>query len=110
VPTLSLLVIRCSDFKASKRFYEALGLVFQLEQHERGPQHCSCLIGDTVLELYPAMTGAPTVLRLGFHVADVRVSVDAALAHGGRLVGSFSETRAVVLDPDGSKIELSRGA
>lgn len=105
--SLSLLVIRCSDLDASKRFYEALGLVLLPEQHDSGPPHWSSRVGVTVLELYPAGSSPIAPLRFGFHVADVRSTVSAVLANGGRLSGSFDANRSIVVDPDGNKIELN---
>jgi catechol 2,3-dioxygenase-like lactoylglutathione lyase family enzyme len=105
--SLSLLVIRCSDLDVSKRFYEALGLALRPEQHQSGPQHWSCQVGETVLELYPTGSSIVAPVRLGFHVIDVKTTVDAALASGGRLSGSFDGARTVVVDPDGNKIELT---
>jgi catechol 2,3-dioxygenase-like lactoylglutathione lyase family enzyme len=106
--SISLLVIRCSDLDVSKRFYEALGLVLTSEQHHSGPLHWSSQVGQTVLELYPVGSSPLAPVRLGFHVADVRTTVDAALANGGCLWGSFDVARTVVVDPDGNKIELTR--
>ena len=106
--TISLLVIHCSDPDVSKRFYEALGLVLISEQHHSGPQHWWSQVGQTLLECYPVGNSPFAPVRLGFHVADVRTTVDAALANGGRLSGSFDVARTVVVGPDGNKIELSQ--
>lgn len=103
------MVVRVSDLVASRRFYEDLGLTFRLERHGSGPEHLSALLGDTVFELYPLVTGAATEgLRLGLAVADlssVVVRVSGAVTHdtvrdGQRVV--------IVQDPDGHKVELSQ--
>jgi catechol 2,3-dioxygenase-like lactoylglutathione lyase family enzyme len=102
ITDVALLVLRCADLPASKAFYEALGLTFRLEKHGRGPEHWSCQIGSLVLELYPTSTAPTSTERLGFHVVDVQAAVTAAVAAGGRLEGP-----ALVVDPDGRKVELS---
>jgi len=99
---VALLVLRCTDLAKSKAFYEALGLAFQSEKHGAGPAHWSCLIGGTVLELYPASKPLALPERLGFHVVDVRVATAAAASAGGRVEGP-----GLVVDPDGRKIELT---
>lgn len=105
--TLSLLVIRCSDVLASKRFYEALGLEFEAEQHGTGPAHWSCHVGEVVLELYPAEGRPPAVGRLGFTIDDLAKTLVAARAAGGRVVEeSVTAERAVVVAPDGRRVEL----
>lgn len=107
---ISLVVLRCSDVAVTQRFYGALGIVFQVERHGAGPQHCSCRVGDTVLELYPASPGvATTVARLGLSVASVAKALRALALVGGRVDRPFDAPTgtAVVIDPDGTKVELS---
>jgi len=41
VLSISLVVLRCGDVATTRRFYEALGLVFQAERHGSAPEHCS---------------------------------------------------------------------
>jgi lactoylglutathione lyase len=108
VNAITLVVLRCRDLPASKRFYEALGIAFTAERHGVGPDHWSGRIGETVLELYPTGEAPPSVGRLGFHVGDVCAAASAALAAGGRVDRAFDAARglAVVVDPDGTKIEL----
>jgi lactoylglutathione lyase len=107
-PALTLLVLRCSDILASKRFYEALGLEFQLEQHGDGPEHWSSVVGGLVLELYPAGRREASICRLGFRVPDVVVAAEAAAAAGGHIRKLDEATgRALVNDPDGTTVELT---
>jgi catechol 2,3-dioxygenase-like lactoylglutathione lyase family enzyme len=109
VLSISLVVLRCRDVGATRRFYEALGLVFQTERHGSGPEHYSCRVGDTVLELYPASVGAtPAVARLGFRVASVADAMRASISAGGRVDRPFDAATgtAVVIDPDGTKVEV----
>jgi len=107
IASLSLIVLRCSDLDASKRFYESLGLLMTPVQHQTGPLHWSCRLGHTVVELCPAGDEVPQAIRLGFYVRDVQTAVDVAFANGGRLLHSFDAARTVVLDPDGNKIEFT---
>lgn len=112
VTAITLMVLRCSDLSASRRFYQALGLEFEREKHGSGPEHWSCRVGCTVVELYPT-TGdaAPSIARIGFCVSDVRAAVQRAVAAGGRLEHhrDDADPHAVVLDPDGTKVELTTG-
>jgi predicted lactoylglutathione lyase len=110
-PKLNLVVLRVSELVRSERFYAALGLRFQYEQHERGPSHLSATIGGTAFELYPASSEATAgSIRLGFSVENVQALVKGALEAGGSLVQDLQPTdwgkRAVLADPDGHKIEL----
>jgi catechol 2,3-dioxygenase-like lactoylglutathione lyase family enzyme len=102
---LTLLVLRCRDLAASRAFYEALGFSFRAEKHGAGPGHLSCQLGGVILELYPASTASSSLERLGFAVPDVAVAEAAALAHGGLAAGP-----ALLVDPDGRKVELSTTA
>jgi catechol 2,3-dioxygenase-like lactoylglutathione lyase family enzyme len=107
-PSLDLLVLRCSNLEASKVFYESLGLSLKPEQHGSGPPHYSTLLGETVLELYPATTPAPTV-RLGVSVPQLEKALAAVTALGDFVLSSELEgtpARALVRDPDGNKVEL----
>lgn len=111
-PHLCLVVLRCSDVAATKRFYEAIGLDFAAERHGAGPEHWSARVGDTVIEPYAAGAGAATVGRLGFRVASVRDCLRVLVEIGAPIDQSFdaSTGTAVVIDPDGTKIELSEPA
>ena len=108
---LNLVVLRVADIEISARFYEALGISFTPEQHGKGPRHLSGHAGRVLLEIYPAVDGLTTrALRLGFSIP----SMDKALANitpaGGSVLSEPKASewgvRAVVVDPDGHKIEL----
>jgi len=108
IARLKLLVLRCRDLEASRRFYEALGLLLTTEQHGSGPIHYSCQLGDVLLELYPGGT-CTKALRLGIVVPNVPAATEAIRAHGGHVVlnQSGAEARALVHDPDENTVELS---
>ncbi|MFO0619076.1 MAG: VOC family protein [Polyangiaceae bacterium] len=103
---IRLLVLRCADLEASRRFYEALGLDFQEERHGDGPRHLSATVGGAVVELYPADARGSSNVRWGLRVDDLD-AVLARLAALGIAVRRDGEAH-VVLDPDGSRVELRR--
>jgi len=67
---LNLTVIRSRDIHASVKFYEALGLKFELHSHGKGPKHYATEDTDTVFEIYPASDRFPVTVgaRIGFEV------------------------------------------
>ena len=111
---VSYLSINCTDWQACRTFYEALGVTFVEEEHPGVPLHLTGEVGGAVLELHgPAARGGAIGpgFRLGFDVADVRAAVDALVAAGGVLqrapaAGPWG-VRAVVIDPDGRRVELT---
>ncbi len=110
MPTLSLLVLRAADLEQTRRFYEALGLVFTREQHGAGPVHYACVVGETVLELYPRREAATALddTRIGLRVDDIAAAMAAAVAVGARVHRALDvEARAVLVDPDGRHVDLS---
>jgi predicted enzyme related to lactoylglutathione lyase len=109
---LNLIVLYSQDIERSKAFYETLGLHFTKEQHGSGPEHYSCELGKTVLEIYPLTTErtAAPCTRLGFSVSSIE-EITARLAKlGCRLIAGPRESpwgiRAVLQDPDGYRVEL----
>jgi predicted enzyme related to lactoylglutathione lyase len=107
-----LVVIRAEDPAGLSRFYEALGLRFDLERHGRGPEHYACRVGKSVFEIYPRNSEADctTATRLGFGVADLDKACNGVIANRGRMVRAATETswgrRAVVCDPEGHTVEI----
>jgi lactoylglutathione lyase len=110
MPRISLVVLRCSSVEKALAFYLALGLEFVEERHGSGPVHYASEVGDTVLEIYPAAALVSVRHeRVGFRVENLE-SVLAAVEQSGGSVESSSlhenVRRAVVVDPDGRKVEL----
>jgi catechol 2,3-dioxygenase-like lactoylglutathione lyase family enzyme len=104
---LSLIVLRSSDVDAARRFYEAIGLTWQEEQHGSGPKHHSARVGEILFELYPARDGSGGRVRLAFCVEYPQQTAEAAIAAGGRrLPGKHRNPGMVVEDPDGNQVEL----
>lgn len=108
---INLLVLRVADINRSAAFFASLGLIFKKEQHGNGPEHLSAVVGETLLEVYPAEGGVTTkAVRLGFSVAAIKPVIDAMISTGGEIFSPPKQTtwglRAIVVDPDGHKIEL----
>lgn len=110
--TLNLVVLKASDIERTRTFYAALGLNLVQEKHGAGPVHYACDFGTIVLEIYPAkmVDAEPEKVRLGFNVDSLEHVVDRVRALGCTIVTLptvFQRgIRAVVLDPDGRKVEL----
>ena len=106
----TLIVLRCADIDMARSFYEALGARFVEEKHGEGPRHYAASIGRMTLELYPGEADVGT--RVGFGVADVDATVTVLQALGASVRSAPKDSawgrRAVVLDPDGRSVELSR--
>lgn len=103
---LNLVVLRCRDLERSLRFYAALGLDLVEEKHGRGPVHYSSALGGVVLELYPARGRSTADVRIGIVVHDIASALSEVRALGG-VVESEDVTAALVVDPDGHKVELT---
>lgn len=109
MPTLTLLVLRCADLEASRRFYSALGLILIAEQHGSGPVHYSCRLGTTVLELYPARS-TTTTTRLGIALDSVVEALETLRSLGAHIdrEPSSESCSCIVRDPDGNAVELTQ--
>ena len=111
----NLLVIRCRDIDRAVAFYTAIGLRFVQHQHgAKLPIHFASEQPGFTFELYPFVDEKDTPTcstRLGFSVVDVDDTVAAAVAAGGTLLTPPSASpwgrRAVVVDPDGHRVELT---
>jgi lactoylglutathione lyase len=110
--TLNLVVLRSSNLEQAARFYSRLGLQFTRHQHGHGPEHFAAELGNSVFELYPLSADGPSTLgtRIGFSVP----SLDAALAalddYPAAVLSPPKDSpwgrRAIIVDPDGHRIEL----
>lgn len=109
--SLNLIVLRSADLPRSEAFYNLLGVTFDRERHGSGLDHLAGRVGSLVLELYPLeeTTGTASV-RIGFRVASVKEVVAQLAKSGARVItppkdGTWG-LRAVVVDPDGHRVEL----
>lgn len=109
---LSLVVLRSSDLTRAMAFYTCLGLQFVSHRHGSGPEHFSAeLDGGSVFELYPANDGPSTLgTRIGFRVPSVELAVAALSSYPEAVASEPRQSewgwRAVVVDPDGHRVEL----
>lgn len=108
----NLIVLRSRDLDRAHSFYCALGLSFVRHSHGNGPVHLASESGGQVFEIYPLTENAtPTSsTRVGFSVPSVDVTYASLLTAGGTSVTPPTDSewgrRAVVVDPDGHRIEL----
>ena len=109
--TLNLVVIYAKDLEISKEFYQTLGISFLYEQHGRGKKHLSAGLEGIVFEIYPRRDDVETsAVRLGFRVSSVDKAIEDLDLYGVIVLSPPQDSqwgrRAVILDPDGYKIEL----
>jgi lactoylglutathione lyase len=109
---LNLIVIRSIDLEKSVKFYQMIGLDFVKHRHGNGLEHLSSQIGQLTFEIYPQIANADTTkgTRLGFQVINLDSIVFKLQQEGVSIVVKPTESewgrRAVVLDPDGHRVEL----
>ncbi|HEY4182679.1 MAG TPA: hypothetical protein VGM90_37870 [Kofleriaceae bacterium] len=104
-----------SDLERARGFYSALGLELTAEQHGNGPLHYSCVMQNTIMELYPCTKDHPprAPLRMGFDskAATWRgfVSENLLKTEPRLLRTSAAADVYLIRDPDGNAIELEVG-
>jgi lactoylglutathione lyase len=110
---LALLVIKTHQIDMLKDFYQALGLSFIVEKHGNGPEHYSCDLDGTVMEIYPLPEGGPladTTTRLGFRVKNLENVVEYLEGNHTPVINRPKRNDfgyfAVVKDPDGRMVVL----
>lgn len=112
--TLNLLVLRSNDIHKAAKFYETLGLQFELHSHGTGPKHFAAQTNQIVFEIYPASEKHPVSAstRIGFAVLAVDEAAHSLAACGGKILMAPEESvwgrRAVVRDLDGHSVELTQ--
>lgn len=108
---LNLLVIKTNQIEKVHHFYQQLGLQFTHHRHGNGPLHYATEMNGLVFEIYPlpkASVKPDKSTRLGFTVQklDTLLSqLDANAITSPPQQQEWGYT-AVVMDPDGRKIEL----
>jgi lactoylglutathione lyase len=115
--SLNLVVLRSSDLVRAVDFYmRLLGVEFVRHRHGKGPEHFSTELGGVVFELYPLAPDGPSTLgtRLGFRVPSLEGVIAAVGTEYPEAVLSPPKDsewgrRAVVVDPDGHRVELVEG-
>lgn len=112
-PRPNLTVIRCEDVEVSAGFYRIVGLEFEKHRHGSGTEHYAASDGIWTFELYPASTKFPasSSTRIGFAVSSCDHTADRLRAAGFSLDAAPADSpwgrRAVAIDPDGHRVELS---
>jgi predicted enzyme related to lactoylglutathione lyase len=111
-PSLNLVVLRSSDIDRAMAFYSKLGLEFTKHRHGNGPEHYSAELEGAVFELYPQSGNGKSSLgtRIGFVVPSVDEAIKALADCPEAALSSPKDSewgrRAIVVDPDGHRVEL----
>ena len=110
------LILFSHRMEAAVRFYRAIGLDLEVEQHEEGPLHYVSQVGPTHFAIFEATEGDAPEFRSGgstfpgFSVDSLENAVEGARADGAPVIQEPEEypwgLRALVEDPDGRVIEL----
>lgn len=109
---LNLVVLRSTDLERARSFYEWLGLQFIQHRHGSGPEHLSAELGGCVFELYPQSSddASTCTTRIGFRVPSLDAVIEALGDFPACVISPPQESpwgrRAVVVDPDGHRVEL----
>ncbi|SRR5579872_865430 len=116
VRALGALVLFSVDVDRTVTFYRALGVQFEIEQHDEGEPHYACDLDGTHFAIFPAPSGAAPPFRSGgctfpgFVVESVAASLEAARVLGANVIEEPSPypwgLRAVLEDPDGRPVEI----
>ncbi|MFN7141129.1 MAG: VOC family protein [Limisphaerales bacterium] len=109
---LNLVVLRSADLARAEVFYSKLGFEFSRHSHGNGPEHLAAELAGGVFEIYPLSgNGVSTAgTRIGFRVPSVDKALKALSEFPNSIVTRAQDSewgrRAVVMDPDGHKVEL----
>jgi lactoylglutathione lyase len=110
---LNLVVVRSRDINKSVLFYQTLGLDFVKHQYGSGLEHFASEGSLVTFEIYPCTSEASitTATRLGFQVDSVDDIVQELEKSGAAIISAPKDSpwgrRAIVMDTDGHKIELT---
>lgn len=109
---LNLVVLRSADMAGAAAFYSLLGLQFKRHQHGNGPEHFAAELSGGVFELYPLSRDSPSTIgiRIGFSVPFLDSAIAALTDYPGAVISPAKDSewgrRAVLVDPDGHRVEL----
>jgi predicted enzyme related to lactoylglutathione lyase len=119
--SLASVVLHANDLETTTRFYAALGLVLDPEQHDGGLPHAVGRIDGNHFSIHQAPPGpvaaapawkAPASAMFGFYVDDLDHVVSTVVNSGARdLTGHQQRAwgcRHIVTDPDGRAVELNQ--
>jgi lactoylglutathione lyase len=114
---IGALILFAADVGRTVRFYEALGLPLEPEQHDDEPVHFAADVDGCHVAVFPAAEHgvAPGALVAGETMAGLRVpstedAVEAVRRLGARIIQEPDDypwgRRALVEDPDGRRVEV----
>lgn len=109
---LNLVVLRSGSPDRAVAFYTCLGLDFASHRHGKGPEHWAAETLGGVFEIYPQTPDGPSTLgtRIGFRVPSVDGAIASLSEFPVSVVSPAKDSewgrRAVLVDPDGHKVEL----
>ncbi|RYD19792.1 MAG: bleomycin resistance protein [Verrucomicrobiaceae bacterium] len=109
---LNLVVLRSGDMERAAEFYRCLGLEFSRHRHGKGPEHFAAELGTVVFEIYPlAGDGSSTLgTRIGFSIPSMDDALEGLKDFPDSMLSAPADSpwglRAVVVDPDGHRVEL----
>lgn len=118
VTTIASLVLFASDVDAAARFYRAIGLPLEDEDHGEGPVHFAADLGDVHFALYPAAAPGRAPERRsagssfpGVYVASLDDVLREVQALGAPVLTGHEVMpwgcRFVTEDPDGRPVEVN---
>ena len=106
----NLLVLFSSDIERLRSFYEKLlDLQFVREQHDQGPPHYSCKLGEVIFEIYPQKErGEKSTASCGFLVSNLEDTIKLVGEDYIHCAPSACEygKRAILCDPDKNLVHL----
>lgn len=112
--SLNLIVIRSVDLDRSVSFYQQLGLTFFKHRHGTGLEHFASTLNGVTFEIYPQTPKAGTTVgtRLGFQVMDLESLMTRLSQINTQILMQPTDSewgrRAIIIDPDGHRIELTQ--
>ena len=116
VTDVGALILFTDKFEAVMKFYSAIGIPLEPEQHDDGPVHYACEIGLTHFAVFESDSGSGPEFRSGgisfsgFTVNSLEDALEAARSVHAEIVQQPTEhpwrRRALVKDPDGRIVEL----
>lgn len=116
VTDLGALILFTNKLEAAVKFYTAIGVPLELEQHDDGPPHYACELGLTHFAIFESNSSSAPEFKAGgtsfpgFTVNSLHDALEAAKSVNAEVVQQATEYpwgwRALVKDPDGRVIEL----
>jgi len=121
---IDAMILYAADLKKTVEFYQKLGLPLETEEHEDGPKHFACELGNAHIAIYEFSVknaGGPSkalpkgtsgASQLGLRVESVDQTFAIAVSLGAKILAEPQTVpwgrRAVFEDPDGRPIEINQ--